>query len=89
MLRTSTEVVRRLFTEHHISASLIDGRTKHHLQIQAYRRGENMTFFFSDNKIYSESGAWIVAAVQSPYPDAEFQVWQCAKENVRADCFYH
>lgn len=79
---------RRLFTEHHISASLVDGQTKHHLQIQAYRGGGNTTFFLSGTRIHPESGAGIVAAVQSTYPGAEFQVWQCAKGNVRADCFF-
>lgn len=88
VLRTSTEAVRRLFTEHHISAFMVDGQTKHHLQVQAYRGGGNTIFFLSDARIHAESDTKIVAAVRNTYPGEDFQVWQCAKGNTRSDCFF-
>lgn len=89
VIRCATEAVRRLFTDHHVGANFQVDNTTHHLQIQAYRGGENRFFFLSGCKIYPESPTLVARAIESTYGTAEFSPFQCVgRGGIKADCFF-
>jgi hypothetical protein len=88
VLRCATEVIRKLITDHHISAKLVVGETTHHLQVMPFRGGGNTTFYLAETKIYSENPNGVGDAVARAYGTRDFDLFQCCKGFVRTDGFF-
>lgn len=88
IIRCATEPVRRLFTDHHLGATLQVDDTNHHLQIQSYRGGGNRLFFLSGCKIHTEAPMLVARAIKAAYKGLEFELFQCVWHGIKADCFF-
>lgn len=70
------KAIRRLFTDHHVSARYKHNEKTHHLQIQAYRSERNTIFPLSNCKIFSEQPNNVAAAVATTYDAKGFSICQ-------------
>lgn len=76
VIRCGSEAIRKLVTDHRLSAKLeFKGKT-HHLQIQPYKGGGNRYFTVAPLGPFSGNPSLAVAAIEKAYATSNFGCWQ-------------
>ena len=76
VIRTGSEVIRKLVTDNRLSAKLEYKDVTHHLQIQPYKGGGNTYFTVAPLGPFSGNPSLVVQAIERVYNTKGFGCWQ-------------